>query len=115
MRGLDKIFPQVPESMRLWESWDLRFSSVCDVPGNSCRVAQVEDADSPGLHRRRLAHNARVLVGEIEVLDVFPPGVGVLDGEAHHEIARVLGDVEGPAEGSGRSLSGVRRSGRCSS
>jgi hypothetical protein len=73
----------------------LRLTPIGDVPENACGVAEVEDADPPGLHRRRLAHDSRVLVGEIQSLDVLPPGIRILDGEAHHEIARVLGDVEG--------------------
>lgn len=65
------------------------------MPENACGIAQVEDADSPRLHLRGLAHDSRVLPGEIQALDVLPPCVRVLDGQAHHEIARVLGNVEG--------------------
>ncbi len=35
-----------------------------------------------------------ILLGELLALDMLPPGVGVLDGQAHHEIAGVLLDVE---------------------
>jgi len=33
-------------------------------------------------------------VNEILLLNVFPPGICILDGKAHHEIARMLSDVE---------------------
>ena len=68
------------------------------MPEDAGWVAEVEDADSPRLHFGGLAHDAWVLGGEVEMLDVLPPCVGIFNGEAHHEIACVLGDVKGLQE-----------------
>jgi hypothetical protein len=47
------------------------------------------------LHLWGLTHDSRVLLSEILTLNVLPPGVRILDSEAHHEIAGMLGYVEG--------------------
>jgi hypothetical protein len=65
------------------------------VPQNASRITQVEHPNSPRLHLRRLAHNAGILPRELLALDMFPPSVRILDAQAHHEIARMLSDVEG--------------------
>jgi hypothetical protein len=46
------------------------------------------------LHRRRFGHNARILLRQIDVVDVFPPTVGVLYQQLHHEIGRVFLNVK---------------------
>jgi hypothetical protein len=65
------------------------------VPKNARRITDVEDADAPGLHRGRLTHDARIFLHHLLTLDVLPPCVRVFDIECHHEVARVLGNIEG--------------------
>lgn len=72
----------------------LRPGTLDNVPKNARGIAEVEHSDSPRLHRRRLAHDPGILLGEFSFLDVFPPRVQVPDAEAHHEIARVIGYIE---------------------
>src|ERR1700678_2967953 len=73
----------------------LRLTHLRDVPQNPGRITQVKHPDSPWLHLRGFAHNAGILFRELLSLDVFPPRIHILDGQAHHEIASMLCDVEG--------------------
>ncbi len=65
------------------------------MPQDPTRIAQVEHPNSPRLHLRGLAHDAGILLGELHALDVLPPRIRILHRQAHHEVARMLGNVEG--------------------
>jgi|SRR5581483_5472927 len=72
----------------------LGFASVRDVPEHAARIAQIQDPKAPRLHRRSLTDNAGILSREALALYMLPPCVGIIDGQAHHEIACVLGDIK---------------------
>lgn len=67
---------------------------VCDVPQNpwdhSNRVREFPTAAFLGS-----TQDARILLRKVLSLDVLSPGIQILDGQAHHEIAGVLGNIEG--------------------
>src|SRR5690242_4445588 len=65
-----------------------------DVPQHTGRIADVEDTNAPGLHLRRLRHTQSVLFLEPIGDNVVPPRVDVLDAQRHHEVLRMLLDVE---------------------
>ena len=66
---------------------------IRDVPKDAGRIRQIQHAKPPGLHGRRLRHDAGVFLGELRVVDVLPPRIGVVHHEMHHEVFRELLDV----------------------
>src|SRR6516162_1164966 len=81
----------------------LRLTVVRNVPQNPGGITQIENPNTPGLHLGGSAHNARVFLQNSLALDVLPPGVSILDAQAHHEIAGMLGNVEGLEQESKRA------------
>lgn len=68
------------------------------MPEDAGGVAEVEDAEAPGLHGGGLEHDAGVFLAELDGLDVRPPGVGIGDHEVHHEVFGVAFGIEGLEE-----------------
>jgi hypothetical protein len=64
------------------------------VPQEGSWITQVEHANTLELHRRGLAQNAGIPLRTLLALDVLPPGIRILDSQAHHETSRMLFDVK---------------------
>src|SRR5258708_40053146 len=64
-----------------------RLRLIRNVPQDSAGIAQVENAQSPRLQRRRCGYHAGIFLNDFYVLYVLPPCVPIRDHEVHHEIA----------------------------